>query len=203
MPLGLHSARAPSYQNPKPCLQSPPAEHGVQPPLLLVPRPVWHSRDGSGGDPSDALSPLPPWGLLPPPSLPPNSTPGLDMGWPPLEPVVCPLPYMARAPRPGDLSVPLPPPAPTFRDDGTKSFALTPGLLGLDSGQRPIDPAGSGPRARMGRTSPQPVYRTRAAISSSNLLPPFISAGPAPGSQQRPPRRSLPASGPVLQEYAH
>lgn len=40
-----------------------------------------------------------------------------------------------------------------------------------------------------------------AAIYSSNLLPLFISEGP-PGSQQ-PPHRSLPASGPALQEYAH
>lgn len=45
---------------------------------------------------------------------------------------------------------------------------------------------------RWERTSPN-LFGAPATISSSNLRPPFISAGPAPGSQQRPPHCSLPA----------
>lgn len=60
----------------------------------------------------------------------------------------CPLPSLTAqvALTWGPARSPLPPPPPVCGDYGANSSPLTPRQLGLDAGQGPMDPAGSGPR---------------------------------------------------------
>lgn len=193
-PLGQQSAGSPGYHNLKLTVGgrlSPLLTGRVQPPMapilswsptlfrnaetVLKGTPPMHVTFPSPVGEAQGLN----W-FLPPPTLPPKSKHGLGPQ--------------------AQHSVPCHP--PVFRDDGAKSLPSTPRLWGWTQASAVWILQAQGQGDAMGRTSPQPVYGP-AAISSSNLRPPFISAGPAPGSQQQPPHCSLPASDPVLQEYAH
>lgn len=79
-------------------------------------------------------------------------------------------------------------------------LALSPDSQAVGPGSRPAACGSRRLRAkRMGwkRRFPRPVYQDPGRYLQ---LP--SAASPAPGSQQQPPRHSLPARGPALQEHA-